>query len=123
MSCNNFRTKATHRITIEKMNNTGDDYGGEAVTWETQSTVWAMMSPLSGREVYRQDADQSEVKSKITIRYQSALKDTATTGAYRVSYDGRVFPIRYVMNVDNDMKSEGKAFQILYCEENAPVEQ
>jgi SPP1 family predicted phage head-tail adaptor len=123
MKCTDFRKKANHRVVIQSMSNTGDDYGGESVSWQTQSTVWAAMMPLSGREVFAQDQDQSMVKTKIIIRYQSALKNTATTGAYRVSYDGRIFPVRYVMNVDTNMKDEGKAYQILYCEENAAVEQ
>ena len=105
------------------MSNTGDDYGGESTSWTAQSTVWAAIMPLSGREVYTQDQSQSRVTTKIIIRYQSALKDTQTTGAYRVSYDGRFFPVKYIRNLSEDMKSEGTQFQELFCEEGFPTEQ
>ena len=123
MACANFRTDANHRIVIQSMNNSADAYGGEAVTWQTQSTVWAAITPLSGNEVFRQDQNQSMVKTKMTVRYQSALKDTSDVGAYRVLYDGRIFPVKYVTNYADDMKNEGKSFQVLYCQENEASEQ
>lgn len=123
MKCREFRSKANHRIIIQKMSNTGDNYGGETVSWQTQSTVWADIQPLSGNELFRQDMQQSMVRNKMIIRYQSDLKDTALTGKYRVSYDGRLFPIKYITNLAEDMISEGKAYQILYCEENSAGEQ
>ena len=122
MTCSDFRAKANHRITIQEMSNSSDDYGGQNVSWITQSTVWAAVEPLTGREVWSSDQNNSRVNSKMVIRYQADLKNTASTGAYRVSYDGRIFPIKYVKNVDNDMKREGKSFQILYCEEHYPSE-
>lgn len=122
MKCGEFASKANHRITIQSMSNTGDAYGGETVSWGTQSTVWAAIMPLSGREVYLQDQSQSRVSTKIIIRYQSALKNTQDTGEYRVSYDGRIFPIKYVRNLSSDMKNEGTQYQELFCEEGYPSE-
>ena len=105
------------------MSNTADDYGGETVTWQTQSTVWAAIKPMSGREIVSQEQNESKVTSKFIIRYQSALKDTALTASYRISYDGRIFPIKYIINYDENMKDEGKQYQLLLCEENAATEQ
>lgn len=123
MKCGDFRRKAKNRVTIQKMNNTADDYGGEAVTWETQTSVWAIIEPMSGREIYAQDMNQSQVRHKVIIRYQSALKDTAITGSYRIVYENRVFPVLYVRNMDESLKLEGKRFQVFACEENRAIEQ
>lgn len=120
MKCGQWRTKATHRVVIQEISESGDDYGGFSNSWVTQSTVWAAIEPLNGREVFLQQQNQSRVKSKFIIRYQSALKNTATTGAYRVSYDGRIFPVVYLRNLEEDFKNEGKQYQELYVEENAP---
>jgi SPP1 family predicted phage head-tail adaptor len=123
MKCGEWRAKAKHRVVIQEMTNTSDDYGGFTTAWTTQSTVWAVIEPLSGNEVFRQDALQSKVKTKITIRYQSGLKNTATTADLRVSYDGRIFPIEYITNLKNDLKNEGTDYQVLYCRENEASEQ
>ena len=120
LKCDEWRSKATHRIVIEQRNSTPDNYGGFTTTWATQSTVWAAIEPLTGRELFLQQQKQSRVKSKITIRYQSGLKNTATTGALRVSYDNRIFPVVYMRNLSEDFKNEGKQYQELYVEENAP---
>ena len=123
MSCAAFRKDATHRIVIQQLNNVADNYGAFSSNWVEKSTVWASIQPLSGAEIYRQDMNQSRVKSKMIIRYDADLKNTSDTAAFRVFYDERIFPIKYVSNVADDMKAEGKSFQILYCEENAAGEQ
>jgi hypothetical protein len=35
-----------------------------------------------------------------------------------VSYDGRLFGVQSIKNLDDDLKTEGKFFQELLCEEN-----
>lgn len=120
MKCGEWRSKANHRVVIQQRSEVADELGAFTNTWVTQSTVWAAIEPLNGREVFLQQQQQSKVKSKFTIRYQSALKNTATTGAYRISYDGRIFPIVYVRNLAEDFKNEGTQYQQLFVEENAP---
>jgi len=118
MKCGEFPALAKHKITIKTRSEAVTDYGGATTTWPTLATVWAVIEPQNGREVFAQDQIQSRVMSKMVIRYRSDLKDTATSGKYKVSYDGRDFPIVYIKNLDEDMKSEGKVFQVLACEEN-----
>lgn len=118
MKCNQFSKKARNKVTIQQRSVSGDDYGGSSGTWSTLSTEWAIIEPSSGREVFETAQLQSRVTSKITIRYNSSLKDTAVTGKYRISFDGRIYQIRYVQNLHEDMKREGAAFQKLFCEEN-----
>lgn len=118
MKCGEFPAKANHRVIIQSRGDASDDYGGSAVTWSTLSTVWAIIEPMSGREVLQSEQLQSRVTHKITIRYNSTLKSTATGAKYRVSYDDRLFPVKFVQNFDEDMKSEGTVYQVLTCEEN-----
>jgi len=120
MKCGEFAGNAKHKITIQSRSEAGDAYGGSDTTWATQSTVWAAITPLSGREVYQQEQKQSRVSSKMVIRYQSALKNTVTTAKLRVSYDGRIFPVDYIRNLDSDMKSEGNVYQELFLTEAEP---
>lgn len=120
-SCDTFSAQANKRITIQPRTDTADNYGGQTVVWTTGNiTAWAVIEPQSGREVFGQGQDQSRVDSKMTIRYQSSLKSTAVAGKYRVSFDGRIFTVLAIKNLDVDMKREGKAFQVLSCVENAP---
>ena len=118
MKCGEFPAQARHRVIIQTRTDTADDYGGTSVAWSTLSTVWAMIEPASGREILADNQLNSRVTNKITIRYLTALKNTATAAKYRVSYDGRIFSVKYIKNLASDMASEGKAFQILACEEN-----
>lgn len=120
MKCGEFRARATHRIDIQQNTGTSDVYGGQTTAWSTIYTVWAVIEPLSGREVFAQEQMQSRVTSKMTIRYQSALKNTQEAGKYRIAYDSRIFPIYYVRNLADDMKSEGKTYQELFTIEAGP---
>lgn len=121
MGCDNFSGMANKRIVLQPRTEVADSYGGQTVTWATSNlTVWAIMEPASGREVFQQGQKQARVDTKITIRYQSALSNVATGAKYRVSFDNRIFPVLYVKNLDEDMKREGKAYQVLYCGENDP---
>ena len=115
-----FTALANKRITIQKRVDSTDNYGGQTTAWSALQDAWAIIEPQSGREVFSQGQDQSRVDSKMTIRYISTLKNTATAGKYRVKFDLRYFPIFYIKNLDADMKREGKAFQTLYCQENEP---
>ena len=120
MKCGEWRSNASHKITIQSKTLTGDDYGGQSLSWTNQSTPYAMIVPVSGREVFASQQLQSRVTHKMTIRYQSALKNTATTASYQVLYDDRIFSVKYIRNLDDEMKSEGKSYQELYVEENYP---
>jgi len=117
MSCD-FNSKARNRITIQSPSDSGDSYGGRTASFSTQSTVWAQITPVSSREMFGQGAIQSKVTHKILIRYQAALKDVKTSSDYRISFDGRFFGVLGIRNLDADMKTEGRFFQELLCEEN-----
>lgn len=118
--CYNFASKAKHRITIQKPTESTDIYGGRTVTWADVGTFWAEINPISSREVYVQQTTQSRTTHKMIIRYQAALKDIKVISDYRVSFDGRLFGFNGLRNLAQDLKAEGKDYQELAVEENAP---
>lgn len=84
-----------HRITIEQPVYTTDAAGGGTTIWTPLATVWAEIRTRSGRE--RLFAGKLEASSThtITLRYRSDV-----TEKMRISFDGRLFNIRRVENVD-----------------------
>lgn len=117
--CLDFASKAKHKIVIQSKGTTLSATGGQSDTWTTVNTVWAIIEPSSGNEVFASQQLQSRVTHKIIIHYLSSLADTSVTGSYRCLLDSiRVLNIQYVRNLHYDLITEGKAFQVLYCEEN-----
>lgn len=119
MGCSDFSSKATHRVTIQSPSVVTTSTGGRTSTLSDVGTYWAMIVPSSGRELFTSDSTQSRATHKITIRYNSLFKDIKTVSDYRISYDGRLFAVKAVHNLDTDMKNEGKEYQRFMVEENA----
>lgn len=113
--------QAKHRIDIQSNVLTSDDYGGADGAWTSLGKFWAMIEPLSGREVFASEQLQSRVTHKMTIRYQSSFANTKDFSKYRIVFNSRYFNIRYVRNLDASMKFEGKEFQEFQVEENAAI--
>ena len=118
MRCSEFSEKASNRIVIQSPSGGADSMGGRSVTWSDQSTVWAMIKPMSGKEVFAQDANQTRVSHVFVIRYQAALKDVTAISDYRISFDGRYYGVKYIRNLDEDMKNYGTDYQEIYTIEN-----
>lgn len=119
----NFPSVARNRIEIQSATTTDDGYAGFSTAWEkldVQGEVWAQIKPTSGNETFANQELQSRATHKIMVRYQSQLADTETTAKYRIKYGTRYFTVEAVINLHEDMKSEGKAFQVLMCTENGP---
>jgi SPP1 family predicted phage head-tail adaptor len=64
-----------HRVDIQARTNIQDATTGEVVpTWSTvYSSVPAKIEPLSVREFMAAKADQSDITTRITIRYRTGL--------------------------------------------------
>lgn len=118
--CNHFSAMATDRILVQKPTETTDAYGGRTVVWTNVGTYWASITPVSGRELFAQSQTQSRATHKMVIRYKSDFKNIALISDYRIQFDDRFFAINAIRNLHNDMKSEGKDYQELLVEENAP---
>lgn len=118
MPCDDFARRANERIIIQYPTKTTDVYGGRSVTFSNVGTFWAIVTPMSGREVFAQSATQSRVTHKFTIRYQAGLKNITQISDYKISFDNRLFSVNYIRNLARDMKNHGTEFQEIYAEEN-----
>ena len=113
-----FAANAKLKVSIQNQSSANDSYGGQTTTWVEVLKAWAVMTPIRGNELFRSDQLQSRVTHKIIIRYKSDFANTRDFGAYRIVYDSRIFNIKYVHNLDDVLKNEGKVYQQLVCEEN-----
>lgn len=118
MTCDTFRTQARERVAIQSMTLTDDGYGGQSKTWTALASAWAVVTPLSGGEVFRAMQLESRVTHKFLIRYRSIFKAANTVSAYRIVFDDRYFSIKFIRNFDSDMKTHGRAFQEIMAEES-----
>lgn len=118
--CFRFGSEAKARIVIQAPSETSDNYGGRTNSFSIVSTVWAKITPVSGRELFAQQATQSRATHRMLIRYQAAFKDIKQISNYRVSFDGRLFAINAIRNLDERLKDEGKTYQEIWVEENGP---
>ena len=62
-----------HRITIQKPVIIHDSIGQEVEEWQDVATVWASVEPLSGKEYFNAQQINSEISTKITLRYFKGL--------------------------------------------------
>lgn len=111
--CNDFASKAKHRIVIQSLSETIDDFGAPVSTWSTQSTVWSAIKPMSGNERFVHEQLEATATHKFTIRYQSALENIAVVGRYRITWNSRIFNIRQVRNIETENR-----FLEIIAEEN-----
>jgi len=82
-----------HRITIQQLTTSQDAYGGIIETWTDLKTVWADVSPLSGREFWEAQQINSQIEGKIVIRYMTGVKPDM-----RVKFGSRYLYIEAVIN-------------------------
>ena len=88
------------RITLQQRSVAQDATGGQLATWADVATVWAEVTPLSGRELIAAQAVASETSHQITMRWQPAFADPKTVAALRVVMNGRLFNIKASINDD-----------------------
>ena len=85
-----------HRVTIQEKVVTRDTFGEEVITWTDVATVWGSVEPMRGREFMEGRQVEAEVSTRIRIRYFPDGVEPED----RVSYDGRVFDILAVIEVE-----------------------
>lgn len=115
---NELASKMRHRIIIQNQVLTPDGIGGNSVSWANFKTVWAHIDSLSGLSGRGLNAEKNfagrlnEIKPmKITIRYTTGLSTEM-----RVLFDGRVFNIRSIINLD-----ENNEMLQIYAEEGVSL--
>lgn len=117
---NGFSSKARNRVVMQHLQEAPDDFGGRTESWQDGLTVWAMIEPMAGREIFVSSQLQSRVDARVTVRYQAALADTTQTAKLRLKHGARLYNVKAVRNLAADMKTEGTAFQQLMCTEGEP---
>jgi SPP1 family predicted phage head-tail adaptor len=98
-----------HRIVIESASETTDSQGGQATTWSTYATVWALLEPRGSMEARFSEQIQLRRTHICWIRYRS---DLTFTSAMRILFDSRYFQIKGIRQPD-----ERKFFLLLDLEE------
>lgn len=96
-----------HKITFQKIVNSVDDFGQPLVGntgYENFKTVWASITPISGKETFLANKDFATVTHKIKIRFIPSLN-----ASMQIDYQGRKFKI---MNIRN-LGEMGKELEIL----------
>lgn len=84
------------RVEILKLDADDNKVGGlRNEEWVVVSKVWAHIHNLSGSERFENSQLQAELTHRITIRYRKDI-----TREYRIRYQGRIFEIDYMVNVD-----------------------
>lgn len=88
------------RITLQQRTVAQDPTGGQLAIWTDVATVWAEVTPLSGRELIAAQAVASETSHQVTMRWQPAFADPKAVAALRVIFNGRHFNINASINED-----------------------
>lgn len=94
-----------HRITFQQRGMSADSFGAQAETWTNVATVWADVSPLSGRELLAAQAVNVEISHKITIRWQQQFAGPKAVAAMRIVYGSRIFDIHSSIDTDERRKT------------------
>jgi len=82
--------------------------GSIVQTWSTFADAWASVEPLTGREYFSAQREQASASDRIRMRHLDGV-----THRMRVAWDGRIFEIESVANVD-----ERKRELVLMCTES-----
>lgn len=91
--------KLRHRIDLEQMTLTHNDYNEPIETWQPigcYQRMPAAIIPLSGRESQFAGRTQATMSHRIETRY---MKNVAEDARLRVKYGSRIFNVEGIMNV------------------------
>ncbi len=91
----NTTSRLRHKLALQQEVRISDGVGGYAKSWHTLVEVWAEIKPLTGSEQLVAGQLQGASNYKIALRYRSDI-----TAGMRFLFDGRVFNIRSVLNID-----------------------
>lgn len=83
--------KYRQRVKVQKRTSTSDGMGGDVVTWQDHTMIWANMVSLSSRERGRY-MQSHEVEVTYTVHTDNTFKPrNDDLGAFRFVWGGRVF--------------------------------
>mgnify|MGYP003658961065 FL=1 len=105
--CDIYSGKLRNAITIERLTLSTDGAGGNTQAWATNKNLKAFIKPMSGGEYLHSQRLEARLSHRIYIRYTTDILNTD-----RVSYNGRYFQIRAIINIE-----ESNKWLELHCEE------
>lgn len=81
------------RVTVERLEQGQDEIGQPYSTWTPVVTLWAAVEPQAGREFVAAGAAQSQLTTKIRIRYRPGIQSDD-----RVIHNGKAMNIQSVID-------------------------
>lgn len=90
----NLAARLRERVTLQQFSLAPDGAGGYAKSWQDVATLWAEVTPLSGREQLRAMTLEASVNHRIILRYRAGV-----TAGMRILMNERIFNIRAVINM------------------------
>ena len=91
-----------NQVELQTNSPSTNGFGEQIASWTTVATVWASITPLSGREFVEAKAREVDATVRITIRYRS---DMLPTPNWRVKFGSRYYDIDSVINRDERGKT------------------
>jgi SPP1 family predicted phage head-tail adaptor len=95
------------RLSLEAPLDTLDEIGGITRTWVHIDDVWARVTPVSGREDFTAERQESVLTHRVLIRWRPDV-----TGAMRLRLGARSLAIHAALDWDSRRR-----FLLLQCEE------
>lgn len=80
--------KLRRRASLQRKQVTQDSFGAEIASWAEIAAVWVAIEPLQGREFWNSQAEQSELTTRIRIRYRDDVRTDD-----RIVWSGRTYDI------------------------------
>jgi SPP1 family predicted phage head-tail adaptor len=74
---------------------TRDSYGAKVSSWNNSATVWASVRTVSGSE----QLQSGQIYAGETVQFE--MRYRALNPSARISYDGKIYNIRSIQNVDD----------------------
>lgn len=88
------------RVTIEVLDTSSDGAGGTSGTWLVDSTVWAKVTPLTGRRLENYNQVFSGIPHEVIMRYNTGI-DINNIQGFRITMDSnRIIRLASIVNVD-----------------------
>lgn len=85
------------RATLQSRSSVRDALGGESVIWGDEFDIWCCIEPLQGRELLAAQQIQSEINTRITVRYYDGK---TIVPQWRLVHDGVIFDILTLADID-----------------------
>lgn len=106
------RVRLTSRLMLERLAAVPDGAGGARASWEPVGTLWAEVTPRSGREGLGEAGQVSVTGYRITLRAHPQGHSARPLPEQRLVDGGRVFRINSVTEAD-----PGGRYLLCLCDE------